>query len=385
MQQKNHEISTPTETACPDDCPGCSHRHLSPAQRLAEKERWLKTALSCWQDRILPIQAAVDKNNEPQQWEYREKVCLATAWDKDAWQVGLQRGDDVIAIPDCPVHARIIRAALNLLIAALPPADSFPLAYYLQSGRQITLIIKSKHLPDLAWLTPAVTDQLAAIGIDGLWLHRHPGAGRRVTAKNKWDLLWGAPNSETPDGLMYGPTAFQQLIYDLFTQALDTAETFLGPRPDDLMLDLYCGSGSGLARWTQRCRQVIGVELSGESVACAQHNAPQAKILRGTCKDRLPQLTQAVSQWSENKAARGRCLTYLNPPRTGVETEVLKWLAEVGRPARLAYLSCSAGTLNRDLSYLAEAGYVVDQIIPYDFFPRTWHVETLALLTGNRP
>lgn len=342
---------------------------------MAEKQRWLESALSRWQDRISPIQASARKP-----WGYREKVCLATAWDNETWQIGLQQGDNIIAIPDCPVHARIIREAATLFINTLPPAHDFPLVYYLQSGRQVTLIIKSKHLPDLDWLTPAFRNQLHAIGIDGLWLHRHPSAGRRVTAKNKWDLLWGVPHSESPDGLMYGPTAFQQLIPDLFKQTLDTAELFLAPRSDDLLLDLYCGSGSGLVRWVQNCREVVGVELSGESVACARYNAPQADILRGACKNRLPQLTQTVTQWSNNETVQGQCLMYLNPPRTGVENAVLQWICEFSRPARIVYLSCSAGTLNRDLTCLTDAGYVVEEIIPYDFFPRTRHVETLVLV-----
>ncbi|MDD3708601.1 MAG: hypothetical protein PHR17_10130 [Aminobacterium sp.] len=47
----------------------------------------------------------------------------------------------------------------------------------------------------------------------------------------------------------------------------------------------------------------------------------------------------------------------------------------------MAYLSCSAGTLARDLLYLEEKGYEVKHITPYDFFPNTYHVETLACLS----
>ena len=59
---------------------------------------------------------------------------------------------------------------------------------------------------------------------------------------------------------------------------------------------------------------------------------------------------------------------------------VRDWAAAEFRPERLAYLSCSAGTLNRDLSALAAAGYTVEALMPYDFFPQTHHVETLALM-----
>jgi 23S rRNA (uracil1939-C5)-methyltransferase len=50
------------------------------------------------------------------------------------------------------------------------------------------------------------------------------------------------------------------------------------------------------------------------------------------------------------------------------------------RPARLAYLSCSAGTLARDLAVFEAADYLVLGVRPYDFFPGTHHVEALALL-----
>lgn len=75
-----------------------------------------------------------------------------------------------------------------------------------------------------------------------------------------------------------------------------------------------------------------------------------------------------------------RRLLYVNPPRTGLEPEVIEWIAEEYRPAAIAYLSCSAGTLARDLERLQYGGYRVDVIAPYDFFPHTYHVETLALM-----
>jgi tRNA/tmRNA/rRNA uracil-C5-methylase (TrmA/RlmC/RlmD family) len=176
--------------------------------------------------------------------------------------------------------------------------------------------------------------------------------------------------------LEYGPTAFQQLIPALYRQALDAAEDFLTPGPDDHIADLYCGIGASLARWTRRGARVIGVELGGEAVECASRNAPAATVLRGKCADRIPQLRA----WMLTTGTR---LLYLNPPRTGLEPAVLAWTTDEYRPERLAYLSCSAGTLSRDLVALAAAGYNVKMLIPYDFFPQTHHVETLALLRRN--
>ncbi len=334
---------------------------------------WLRRALAPWADRLQPVRAVAGE----QRWGYRSKVCLSAAWDAVAgWNFGLWRRDELIPIPDCPVHAESVRATIRWLRRALPPGPAFPLAFYVQAGAQATLILKAHRVPAPAWLDDARRAELADIGLDGLWLHLHPAAGRRLFARSGWTLLWGQPRSRDAFGLEYGPTAFQQLIPALYRQALDAAEAFLAPGPEDHIADLYCGLGASLARWTRRGARAIAVELGGEAVECAGRNALAATVLRGKCADRIPQLRV----WTP---ATGTRLLYLNPPRTGLEPAVLAWTTGEYRPERLAYLSCSAGTLSRDLAALAAAGYTVEALIPCDFFPQTHHVETLALLRRN--
>ena len=331
---------------------------------------WLRERLAPWAERLQPLQTVADAAR----WGYRRKVCLSAIWsDAAGWQFGLWRRDDLIPIPNCPVHAESVRALARWLMRALPPYPLFPLAFLVQSGAQATLIVKAHRVASPDRLDAAEEESLAAIGLEGLWLHLHPAAGRRLFARNGWRLLWGKPRSRDAFGLIYGPTAFQQLIPALYRQALDAAEAFLAPQAGESIADLYCGIGASLSRWTARDARVLGVELGGEAVECARLNAPDAEVLRGKCAERLPQLRD----WTPS---RGRRLLYLNPPRTGLEPEVLGWATDHFRPERLAYLSCSAGTLNRDLRALTEAGYAVEALEPYDFFPQTHHVETLALL-----
>lgn len=357
-------------TGCEPRCPGCAHRTWTAAASEAQKTTWLQQALAPWADRLLPLRT-VDASAR---WHYRRKVCLSALWDEAAgWQFGLWRRDELIPIPDCPVHAAPVRVLVRWLMRVLPPRPDFPLAFLVQSGAQATLIVKTHRVPAPEWLDPTGQAELASSGLEGLWLHRHPAAGRRLFARNGWTLLWGQPQSRDSLGLEYGPMAFQQQIPELYRQALDAAETFLAPAPGDRIADLYCGIGASLQRWTRRGAHGIGVELGGEAVACAARNAPAALILRGKCADRLPQLRD----WA---LAAGTRLLYLNPPRTGLEPAVRDWAVLEYRPARLAYLSCSAGTLSRDLALLTAANYAVEALIPYDFFPQTHHVETLALL-----
>lgn len=331
---------------------------------------WLRERLAPWAERLQPLEAVTDAAR----WGYRRKVCLSAIWSEAiGWEFGLWRRDELIPIPECPVHAESVRALARWLMRALPPRPLFPLAFLVQSGAQATLIVKTHRVASLAALDAVACEPLAACGLEGLWLHRHPAAGRRLFARSGWQLLWGQPRSRDAFGLTYGPTAFQQLIPDLYRQALDAAEAFLAPQAGESVADLYCGIGASLSRWSARGARVLGVELGGEAVECARLNAPQAEVLRGKCADRLPQLRD----WMPSSGVR---LLYLNPPRTGLEPEVLAWTTEQFRPERLAYLSCSAGTLSRDLRGLTEAGYAVDALRPYDFFPQTHHVETLALL-----
>ena len=79
---------------------------------------------------------------------------------------------------------------------------------------------------------------------------RPPSAGRRLFAKRGWRLLWGHPWSRDADGLRYGPASFRQLLGRLYGESLDEAEAFLEPATGDGVVDLYCGAGASLRRWS---------------------------------------------------------------------------------------------------------------------------------------
>lgn len=358
--------------ACHEKCPGCKLYALSQPEILVQKEKWLRNKLSDWAERLDTIRLPDPSHS----LNYRNRICLSTIWDQGKWAFGLVRGTEIISLHHCPVHSEKIRKSVNLFVKNLSSGMLFPLVYYVQAGSQVTLIVKQKKTPDTSWLDEEFINNMKRIGIEGLWLHLNPGAGRNVFAKNYWHLLWGTPRSIDSNEFIYGPRSFQQLLPSLYQQSLDQSQAFLAPGSDDLVIDLYCGIGTGLARWISCKCHSIGVETNGEAVECAQKNAPSAVVLRGKCKDRIPQL----SDWIAASKTDSRQLLYVNPPRTGMELEVLEWVVKGYKPQRIVYLSCSAGTLRRDLNALAAAGYRIIKITPYDFFPQTIHLETLSLL-----
>jgi tRNA/tmRNA/rRNA uracil-C5-methylase (TrmA/RlmC/RlmD family) len=335
---------------------------------------YLGRVLGPWADALQPVRAVPPGRR----LGYRDRVTLhARHDDGSGWRFGLMRRDELIAIHDCPVHSPRVNRLTATLRETLPPHSCLPLAFVHVAGGQVTLVVKARNFATHE--LDALRRALPATGIDGLWVHCHPAAGRRLFARAGWHLAWGAPTSIDAAGLVHGPAAFQQLLAELHADSVSTAVRHLAPGPDVAVLDLYCGIGSTLREWCAAGAEALGVELAGGAVDSAHRNAPQAQVLRGTCVQRLPQVR---TWWATSSATRRVC--YVNPPRSGLEREVLDALAHELCPDRVAYLSCSAGTLARDLEAFEHSGLAVTSIVPFDFFPGTHHVECLALLRrGN--
>lgn len=361
-------------SGCVEKCPACAHRHMSRDESHAVKEAWLHRRLSHWAD----VLCALRGPHESKRLYYRRKVSLSAQWSGRVWEFGVWNRREFIAIPQCPVHSPDVNAICRLLSVHLPPASQFPLAFYVQSGAQCTLVVKIANMPDMHWLTDELREKLLDCGLEGLWLNLHPSAGKRIFAKAGWHLVAGMPRSLSALGLTHGPASFQQLIAPLYMESLNEAVSFFSLAPGDAVVDLYSGIGASVRQWLRAGARVLAVESGGEAVECCQTNNPGVEVLRGRCALRLPQ----VEQWIDKHVCDNQsfCL-YVNPPRTGLEPEITQWITGISRPAKIAYLSCSAGTLNRDLTVLCAHGYRVEQIIPFDFFPQTFHVETLVKIS----
>ena len=352
---------------------------MSYDESAAKKGEWLAGMMPGWKSKLRNLESP----DPASRLGYRNRVLLATEFMSGNWRAGFRQGDELISIDDCPLHEPGINTLLAMLLPSLPPPSEWPMAYIAVYGRQLTFVLKDSRIPDLSWFHSGILSQYAGQFnelADGVWLHLHPSAGNRVFLKFRWEHVYGLKYSTDSSGLAYGPVTFRQNIRDMHIRSIDLAERFLSPGVGDLVLDLYCGSGGTLRTWLGRGADAIGVELGGEAVTFAGMNAPAARVFRGKCSERIPQLREQVAEFSCHSAGKGRILGYLNPPRTGLELEVLQWLAMECNPPKIAYLSCSAGTLRRDLMKFEDFGYSVCGLTPFDFFPYTHHVEVLACL-----
>lgn len=143
-----------------------------------------------------------------------------------------------------------------------------------------------------------------------------------------------------------------------------------------IILDLYCGAGTIGLSLANRAKKIIGVEIVPEAVKDAQFNAELNKISNAEfiCAD----AAEAADKLSE----RGICpdTVIVDPPRKGCSQELIKIIAEKFVPERIVYVSCDPATLARDVKLFGQAGYLLTEYTPVDMFPRTCHVETVALL-----
>ncbi|HCM38578.1 MAG: hypothetical protein A2Z97_10175 [Bdellovibrionales bacterium GWB1_52_6] len=371
---------------CELRCPGCSHRDLSQEESLRAKQEWLGRKLAKWSSVIEPLEELDSRHR----LNYREKACLHARWNGSTWEFGflIRAGYfeyDLVPIPNCPVHSPRTRKAVRLCSEILPGLfPGFPLAFLAVSGELLTLVLKaplSRAEEIVPLLKADFAGALSQAGFSGFYLNFHPSAGNRVFATRAWKHVWGKELGELrlgSDIFRYGPSSFMQVLAGTHERSVKDAFDFLQPETGTAIVDLCSGIGVTLSAWSRAGARILGVELNGEAVRCSDINVGADLCLRGKASDRIPQ----IDSWLE--AVSGKFLLYLNPTRMGLEPEVLAWLiARANRgagPAKIAYLSCNAISQATDLSELENAGYAVTRIIPYDFFPQTHHVETLATL-----
>ena len=147
-----------------------------------------------------------------------------------------------------------------------------------------------------------------------------------------------------------------------------------GFRSDDSVLELYCGAGNFTLAIAQRCKEVVAVEGQRSSVAAGKLNAQKHGIdkIRWICSA----VPRAVRELRMRRAQFAKIV--LDPPRAGAKGLEAD-LGALGA-GQIFYISCNPTTLARDLAGLAKCGYRLQTAQPFDFFPHTFHVETLAIM-----
>ena len=147
-------------------------------------------------------------------------------------------------------------------------------------------------------------------------------------------------------------------------------------RGDELLLDLYCGTGTIGLSVANRVKEVVGIEIVEAAVKCATENAERNGIAnaRFVCAD-----ASSKEVILESAGGRRPDAIIIDPPRKGSTRELIECIAELGVP-KVVYVSCAPDTLARDCAHFREMGYEIGAVQPVDMFPRTGHVESVVCL-----
>ena len=150
---------------------------------------------------------------------------------------------------------------------------------------------------------------------------------------------------------------------------------YAGLRPDDLVYDLYTGTGTIALFLSRLCRHVVGIEYVEDSILAARENAS----VNGITNAEFHAGDMAKVLTGDFVRQHGRPdIVVTDPPRAGMHESVVRQLLAM-RPRKIIYVSCNPATQARDLELLAPA-YRVLRIQPVDMFPHTQHVENIAEL-----
>jgi 23S rRNA (uracil1939-C5)-methyltransferase len=356
------------EAGCPyfSRCGGCQYQHLAyPAQVAAKTEILRETLRRLGQ---VKWEQPITAHSGPE-WNYRNQGQLKIGMVPDgAPALGFFEAESnrLVPIDACP----ILSPRLNALLAVL---RTEPWISELARGREMELLADDRDEKVMVTLSGSWNEEeaetLAHKCLAGLG-----GVSTVAFAQDASVKVFGDQHLSYRIGefaYRVGPTAFFQSARFLLPE-LVTAVT--AEESGAVAIDLYAGVGLFALPLSKRFDQVMAVEVQPQAtnnLAANARSVPGKKVraIAGTAFDFLRRSAQMDPD-----------LVVMDPPRAGVGTETLKLLLAL-RPKRLCYISCSPPTLARDLGFLLQRSYQLDSLELFDFFPQTFHIESLARLS----
>ena len=197
-------------------------------------------------------------------------------------------------------------------------------------------------------------------------------------------LLWGQEYITDRIGdisYQISPLSFYQVnpmqTQKLYAKALEYADL----HGQETVWDLYCGIGTISLFLAQKAKFVRGVEIVPAAIENAKENAKlngleNTEFFVGKAEEVLPREYKKNGVYAD--------VIVVDPPRKGCDETLLETMIEMN-PDRIVYVSCDSATLARDLKYLCERGYELRKVCPVDQFGMTVHVETVVLLSQQKP
>ncbi|GJM16479.1 MAG: putative RNA methyltransferase [Thermodesulfobacteriota bacterium] len=355
------------EPSCPvfKLCGGCQLQNLTYPAQLREKEHILKETMG----RIgglhnIPVEPIA---SSPKEFGFRNKVTLSAWFYKGQWHLGYnQKGSTrKVSIKSCPISEEIVDKTITKISDVLSSLGDphFPLD---------KIHISSNGVKSQITLVPVHNRK----GDTLKTLHRH--LKRHQETENVSIAGIGETGFEFSilgNKFMTTPSAFNQVNSSINELMINTVIEWAELNENTTVLDLYSGIGNFSIPLAQASKEVLGIEISKNSVKLANKNAELNSVTNIVFQNASSEDAITILNDQEEKFD----LVVLDPPREGAK-EIIDGLVKLD-PEKIIYVSCDPATLARDLKKLDELGYKVVKIRPFDMFPQTFHIESITMLS----
>ncbi len=376
-------------------CGGCLFQNLDYGTQLELKERHLRRTLD--EAGVGDAAGAVKPiMPSPDLLGYRNKMEFAFGEKLGQLALGLrekvtarrQTYRRTLPLEECPIFGPVVERvfAVFLDFARENRLEGFEPATRRGHLRHLVLRQAKRTGELMAVLVTAdcpgmdfssVAERLAAAAPElGSFIHVTNNRGSDIVEHERIRTIAGAPFIEEklagltfriyPQTFFQTNTAGAELLYN---RIRDEA----GLSTESAVLGLYCGSGAIELTLAAAARKVTGVDSSPANIANAVENALINRI------DNAEFVPGTVEAFVGGPLREPTDIVVVDPPRVGLTGKALRQVLLV-KAATVVYVSCNPASLARDLRGFLDAGYRVRSLSPFDLFPHTPHLETLAVL-----
>ena len=324
-------------------CGGCEWQHVDYEQQLIYKANAVKEQFT----RIgkLPDVTVEPCIPSPTVWNYRNHTQFVLShWRKPGYR---RANTNTVVEVD---HCHVIAPKLNELLAQQIQGSVF---------NDSTSYLRFDDRNEIHLRTGARTDEVT-------WFVTSE-AGKLLNAGEKaviHEQIGNAVFRISPDSFFQINTPMAEILVATILNKLEVNE-------NHNVLDLYCGVGLFTVPIAERVHSVMGIESNPSSTSDAVYNLRHVSNATVLTED----VGNALADFGSKKTWHA---IVIDPPRAGIEYAALKSIVALNAH-QLIYVSCDPATLARDSRILCDRGYKLEHIQPFDMFPHTHHVETVAI------
>ena len=319
---------------------------------------------------------------------YRNKIALPVVQGENGAVIGLYKvaSHNIVEIDDCLIQKPFTKKLIAIFKEYFKNNNitgfneetksgqvKHIVARQIQNKMLITIVATTKNLPNLNTLYETLKNEFSEIGLN----ININNLNNNVILTNTFFHVAGFSELElTECGIKVNVNAnsFYQVNDYIKTKIYERVCQLVGE--NGVVIDAYSGAGLLTAILSKSAKQVYGVEIVEAATKNAndlikQNGITNVKNINGDCAKVVPELVNTL---------KTNATVVLDPPRKGCDAKVLNAIVN-SNAEKIIYVSCNPATLARDLGFILKSEkYVLTQVTPFDMFPQTKHVETVACL-----